>query len=61
MALCLQNSPSKDFFLTVIVLVFIVGVLVVGVFPSLGFAAVKSSILYVFVDVTNFLGLEFSF
>ena len=30
-------------------------------FPSLGFAAVRSSIVCVFVHVANFLGLEFSF
>ena len=28
-------------------------------FPSLEFAAVRSSIVYVFVDEANFLGLEF--
>ena len=28
------------------------------IFPSLGFAAVRSSVVRVFVDVANFLGLE---
>ena len=30
-------------------------------FPSLGFAGVKLSIACVFVDIANFLGVEFSF
>ena len=41
--------------------VFIVGNVNLCVFSSLGFAAMKPSIVCVFVGVTNFLGLEFSF
>ena len=42
-------------------LVFIVGDANLCVFPSLGIAAMRSSIVCVFVGAANFLGLEFSF
>ena len=42
-------------------LVFVGGDFIVCVFPSLEFAAMRSSIVCAFVDVANFPGLEFSF